>query len=123
MTSAACATSAIQVDLMGPRVNALPRRVEISMIDTKTIQHIAQLSRLRLNTEKSEELAQQLAKILEHFQKISNLPTDGVEPLVTPTEIENFWRDDQAEKNYTTEEMTQNAPSRQGSLFKVPPVV
>jgi len=93
------------------------------MIDSKTIQNIAQLSRLRLNTEKSEELAQQLAKILEHFQKISALPTEGVEPLVTPTEIENFWRDDVAEKNFTTEELMQNSPSRQGSLFKVPPVV
>lgn len=93
------------------------------MIDSKTIQNIAQLSRLRLNTEKSEELAQQMAKILEHFQKISALPTEGVEPLVTPTEVENFWRDDVAEKNFTTEEMIQNAPSRQGSLFKVPPVV
>lgn len=93
------------------------------MIDSKTIQNIAQLSRLRLNTEKSEELAQQLAKILEHFQKISSLPTEGVEPLVTPTEIENFWRDDVPEKDFTTEEMLQNAPSRQGSLFKVPPVV
>lgn len=57
------------------------------------------------------------------FDKISNLPTDGIEPLVTPTEIENFWREDKNENNYTPEEMVANAPSKQGSLFKVPPVV
>lgn len=93
------------------------------MIDPKTIQHIAHLSRLHINNEKAEELALQLAKILEHFQKISNLKTEGVEPLVTPTEIENFWRDDAVEKKFSTDEMLQNAPSKQGSLFKVPPVV
>lgn len=93
------------------------------MIDLKTIQHIAQLARLQVNNQQAEEFAQQLTKILDHFNQISNLPTNGVEPLVTPTQIENFWREDEVKKDFTSEEMVANAPSRQGQLFKVPPVV
>lgn len=93
------------------------------MIDLKTVQHIAKLSRLHLNTDQAQEQAEHLAKIMEHFQQISEISTDGVEPLVTPNEIENVWRGDEVHKEYTSEEMLENAPSRQGQLFKVPPVV
>lgn len=92
-------------------------------IDLSTIQHIAKLSRLDINESQAQEYADQLTKIMGFFDKISSLPTKGVEPLITPTEIESFWRDDKEEKNYSSDEMVANAPSRQGSLFKVPPVV
>ncbi len=92
-------------------------------IDIKTVQHIAKLSKLQINEVQTQEYSEQLTKIMGFFDKISNLPTDGIEPLVTPTEIENFWREDKNENNYTPEEMVANAPSKQGSLFKVPPVV
>ena len=92
-------------------------------LDLKTVQNIAKLSRLQVNESQALEYAEQLTKIMGFFDKISALPTEGVEPLITPTEIEHFWREDKAENLYTAEEMVANAPSRQGSLFKVPPVV
>ena len=92
-------------------------------LDLKTIQHIANLSRLHIDEKQAVEFTEQLTKIMGFFDKISLLPTEGVEPLITPTEIENFWREDKAENNYTSEEMVANAPAHQGSLFKVPPVV
>ena len=92
-------------------------------LDLKTIQHIAKLSRLYVSDDQAQEYSEQLTKIMGFFDKISALPTDGVEPLVTPTEIEANWRDDREENKYSSEQMVENAPSRQGSLFKVPPVV
>jgi aspartyl-tRNA(Asn)/glutamyl-tRNA(Gln) amidotransferase subunit C len=92
-------------------------------IDLKTIQHIAKLARLDINEVQAQEYSNQLTKIMGFFDKISTLSTVGVEPLVTPTDIEIFWREDKPEKNYSSDEMVANAPSRQGSLFKVPPVV
>ena len=92
-------------------------------LDLKTIQHIAKLSRLHVDEKQASAYAEQLTKIMGFFDKISAVPTDGVEPLITPTEIEMFWREDQNKNNYTAEEMVSNAPARQGSLFKVPPVV
>lgn len=93
------------------------------MIDQKTIQHIAKLARLEVTPEQAEKYGQQMSQILKHFEQISQVDTKGVEPLITPSEIENFWREDLVVKENTSEEMLANAPARTGNLFKVPPVV
>lgn len=93
------------------------------MIDKKTIEHIAKLARLEITDLEATEYSQQLGKALTHFEQISKINTDGVEPLLTPAEIEPFWREDEPKQEFNPEEMTRNAPSRAGNLFKVPPVV
>lgn len=93
------------------------------MIDQKTIQHIAKLARLKVTPEEAAVYGDQLTKVLSHFQKISEINTNGIEPLVTPTEIEFYLRADEVKKENTAEEMVANAPEKAGNLFKVPPVV
>lgn len=93
------------------------------MIDKKTIEHIAKLARLEITQEEASEYSQQLGKALTHFEQISKIDTQGVEPLITPTEIEEFWREDIAKQELSAEEITSNAPAKAGNLFKVPPVV
>lgn len=93
------------------------------MIDKKTIEHIAKLARLHITEEEANEYSSQLSKAIGHFEQIAKVDTQGVEPLITPTEIESFWREDEAKTDFTSEEMTANAPAKAGNLFKVPPVV
>jgi aspartyl-tRNA(Asn)/glutamyl-tRNA(Gln) amidotransferase subunit C len=93
------------------------------MIDQKTIEQIAKLARLNLTEAESALYVEQLSKVLNHFQNISIVNTEGIEPLVTPTEIEFYARPDEVVKAYTAEEMVANAPERASNLFKVPPVV
>lgn len=93
------------------------------MIDQKTIEHIAKLARLKVSPEEATEYGEQLTKVLAHFQQISKLNTDNVEPLVTPSEIEFYLREDEAKAPLQTEELLKNAPEKAGNLFKVPPVV
>ncbi|NUN04296.1 MAG: Asp-tRNA(Asn)/Glu-tRNA(Gln) amidotransferase subunit GatC [Bdellovibrio sp.] len=93
------------------------------MIDKKAIEHIAKLARLSITEEEAHEYSAQLGKALSHFELIAKINTDGIEPLVTPTEIESFWREDVVKQEFTAEEMTANAPAKAGNLFKVPPVV
>ena len=93
------------------------------MIDQKTIEHIAKLARLKVSPEEATEYGEQLTKVLAHFQQISKLNTDNVEPLVTPSEIEFYLREDEAKALAQTEELLKNAPEKAGNLFKVPPVV
>ena len=93
------------------------------MIDQKTIEHIAKLARLKVSAEEAVEYGDQLTKVLDHFQHISKINTENVEPLVTPSEIEFYLRDDVAAQELTTEDVTRNAPEKAGNLFKVPPVV
>ncbi|MEK6627238.1 MAG: Asp-tRNA(Asn)/Glu-tRNA(Gln) amidotransferase subunit GatC [Bdellovibrionota bacterium] len=93
------------------------------MIDQKTIEHIAKLARLSITSEEAIEYGEQLTKVLNHFQQISKIETTGIEPLVTPAEIEFYARADEARHETTTDEMLMNAPDKAGNLFKVPPVV
>lgn len=93
------------------------------MIDKKTVEQVALLAKLKISEAQSTEYAQQIAKTLKYFEQISAIPTENIEPLVTPSEIESFWREDVAENEYTAEQMTANAPLKSGNLFKVPPVV
>lgn len=93
------------------------------MISQKDIEHIARLAKLRISEEEAKQYAAQLSKSLEYFNQISEVDVTGVEPLVTPTEIDFFMREDAVSKSVSTEELTMNAPEKMGHLFKVPPVV
>jgi len=89
----------------------------------KSVLKIAQLARLKLTDSEALELSRQLGKVIAHFDEIAMIDTHNVEPLITPTDIEYFVREDLAEKKYSAEQMLENAPEKQGHLFKVPPVV
>ena len=90
------------------------------MIDVKKV---ASLARLKLGSGEEAQYLKNLTAVLEHFEKIADIPTVGVEPLVTPSDIEQNWRVDQAEVSLSVEEALANSPEREGNLFKVPPVV
>jgi aspartyl-tRNA(Asn)/glutamyl-tRNA(Gln) amidotransferase subunit C len=93
------------------------------MINQKTIEHIAKLARLQISSEEAINFGEQLSKVLSHFEQISKVSTEGVEPLVTPTDMKAFWREDIAHKELSAEELVANAPEKTGNLFTVPPVV
>lgn len=92
-------------------------------MDSDSIKKTAQLAKLALSDKELAEVTEQLSLILKHFEKISEISTEDIEPLLTPTEIESFWREDVVQQDLTADEVLQNAPSSQGQLFKVPPVV
>ncbi len=93
------------------------------MIDPKALEQIARLARLHVSESEAQEFSSQLSKALGYFEQISKVETKGIEPLVTPSEIEPLWREDIAKKELTAEEIVANAPAKTGNLFTVPPVV
>lgn len=92
-------------------------------MNRETLDKVAKLARLQLTEQESVEFTQQLAVALQNFEMIAQIKTDGVEPLITPTEISDYWREDVREQNFTAQEILDNAPAKQGNLFAVPPVV
>ncbi len=90
------------------------------MIDVKKV---ASLARLKLSADEEASYQAQLDAIVKHFEAVSEINTEGVEPMITPTELTSFWRDDNVHHSLSTEEGLSNAPEKSGNLFKVPPVV
>lgn len=93
------------------------------MIDQKALEKVAKLARLKLTEDEFKVYPAQFSAILKYFEQISKVNTQNVEPLVTPTEIEPYWRDDKSEDWAGRDEAMANAPEKVGHLFKVPPVV
>lgn len=93
------------------------------MLSEDEVEKVAKLGRLSLTPEERMTLAQQLSSVLKHFDHVSKIPTEGIEPLVTPTDIQQYWREDARTHWESPEVAVSNAPERVGNLFKVPPVV
>lgn len=90
------------------------------MIDVKKV---ASLARLSLSAAEESQYQAQLAEVFKHFDEVSQINTDGVAPMVTPSQLEDSWRDDVISQVLSTEQALANAPEKSGNLFKVPPVV
>lgn len=93
------------------------------MIDLNSLKHVARLARLTVSESEIVRYSQELSVILEHFGNLAEVNTEGVLPLVTPTDIEIVLREDLVQKAETTAQVLSNAPARTGNLFTVPPVV
>lgn len=93
------------------------------MVDLESVKKVAELARLRFTEEELKNLTHQLTTILESFETIAQVPTDGLEPMVTPVAVKAEPRGDDVEESYSAEELLENAPDKMGSLVRVPPVV
>lgn len=93
------------------------------MLNKEAVLKVARLAKLNISEQEAQDYQKQLEKVLENFQKIAQVNTDGVSPLITPTPIELFLREDEVVQTVSAEEIIQCAPEAKGNLFKVPPVV
>lgn len=80
------------------------------------------LAALGLSPEEREKLRAELAKILAYFQKLEEVPTEGV-PTFSPLPGQvNVLRKDEAGPSLPQEEALKNAPDRKNGHFRVPPL-
>jgi aspartyl-tRNA(Asn)/glutamyl-tRNA(Gln) amidotransferase subunit C len=93
------------------------------LIKKETVEHIAKLAKLTVTDAQKQMYADQLSKVLGHIGQLEALNTDGIEPLLTASPIEFYYRPDEVKPQLSVEEKLQNAPERSGNLVKVPPVV
>ncbi|MCE5327583.1 MAG: Asp-tRNA(Asn)/Glu-tRNA(Gln) amidotransferase subunit GatC [Planctomycetaceae bacterium] len=92
-------------------------------VDADLVRHIGVLARIDLTDPEVQSHAAQLSAILEYFDKLNELDTSGVEPMVHAMELSNVLADDTPEPSLTPEQALANAPARDGDYFKVPKVI
>ena len=92
-------------------------------IDLDAVRHIGKLARIELTDEQVETFAVQLGGILEYFDKLQELDTEGVEPMAHAVELHNVLADDVAAESLAPDQALANAPQRDGDFFKVPKVI
>jgi len=92
-------------------------------VDRETIEKIAHLARLEVKEEDKQGLLDDMNRILDFMDKLNEVDTDGVEPLVYMTDEVNVLREDKAEQLISRKEALQNAPSQDGKFFRVAKVI
>jgi aspartyl-tRNA(Asn)/glutamyl-tRNA(Gln) amidotransferase subunit C len=83
--------------------------------------HVADLARLDLTEEEIARFEGQLNAILEAVSKVSELELADVPPTAHPLAAVNVLRPDEPRPSLPLERVFENAPSRDGNLFRVPP--
>jgi aspartyl-tRNA(Asn)/glutamyl-tRNA(Gln) amidotransferase subunit C len=92
-------------------------------IDTKTVDEVAHLARLEFDEKSKPEIIKDMNNMLAFVEKLNELNTDNVEPLVYMTDEVNVLREDEVKGDMTQEEALKNAPKKDSDYFKVPKVV
>ncbi len=92
-------------------------------IDIKTVDEIAHLARLEFNEEAKGEILNDMNRMLAFVDKLNELNTDNVEPLIYMTEERSVMREDEVHITLTQQEALKNAPKKDSDYFKVPKVI
>ena len=92
-------------------------------ITPEKVDQLAALARLKFEGEEKEQIRQDLEKILVMCEKLNEVNTDGVEPLIYMTDTKNYLREDKVEQQMTHEEALKNAPKKDSDFFRVPKVI
>lgn len=89
-------------------------------ITNKKIEELAHLARLEFNDTEKVKIKADLERIVGFFDKLSQVNTDNVEPLIYMSDRQNNLRSDNVKEEITKQEALKNAPSKDSDYFKVP---
>jgi aspartyl-tRNA(Asn)/glutamyl-tRNA(Gln) amidotransferase subunit C len=92
-------------------------------IDSKTVDKLADLAKLEFDEEGKKEIEKDLNRIVEFVEKLSELDTSNVEPLIYLSEDTNVMRDDVVKQVISQQEALKNAPVKDSDYIKVPKVI
>jgi aspartyl-tRNA(Asn)/glutamyl-tRNA(Gln) amidotransferase subunit C len=92
-------------------------------IDKNLILKLEDLSRLKLSDEERESMVSNLSDMLKLVEKLKELPTEDVEPLIYVNSETNIWRNDETETLISADMAVKNAPEAHNNFFSVPRVI
>ena len=92
-------------------------------IDKKLISDLAKLAKLNFDEKSSKAMENDLKKIIGFVNKLSEIDTDNVDPLIYLSEEINVLRKDNATSNLSQQEALKNAPKKDSDYILVPKVI
>lgn len=92
-------------------------------INDELIDHLSYLSKLKFEGPERTAIKADLIKITGFMQKLSELNTDDLEPLIFMTEEAGRLREDETTMTITQTEALHNAPKKDSDYFRIPKVL
>lgn len=94
-----------------------------NVISDETIEYVGILAKLELSDEEKEAAKSDMARMLDHIDKLNELDTTGVEPMSHVFPVNNVFREDVVINSDDSENILSNAPECKDSAFVVPKTV
>ncbi len=92
-------------------------------IDQQTVYKVADLARIEINDNEVDALTVEMNKILTFMEKLNELNTEDVAPLVYMNEQANVWREDIVRNEISTAEGLKNSAVHNENFFFVPKII
>ncbi|UAY56730.1 Asp-tRNA(Asn)/Glu-tRNA(Gln) amidotransferase subunit GatC [Arachidicoccus terrestris] len=92
-------------------------------ITDQLIDDLAHLSRLSFDAEEKEAIKSDMEQMVLFVEKLSEVDTTGVAPLLHITPNQNVFREDEVEGSISREEALKNVPKTDGTYILVPKVI
>lgn len=92
-------------------------------VTDELIDSLANLARLEFNAADQQEIRNDLQRMILFVEKLGELDTTGVEPLLHMSPETNVLRDDIPGGSISRADALSNAPATDGTYFKVPKVI
>ena len=87
------------------------------------IEHVVLLARLKLTESEKEFFPEQVERIISYMDQLNELDTSNVEPTAHILPLKNVFREDNITASLPQDNAMQNAPKRDGSLYRVPKII
>ena len=87
------------------------------------VEKVALLARLRLSDAELETMTGQLAQIVGYVDLLSEVDTEGVEPMAHAVEVTNVFAADEVRPSLPRDEALATAPRHNGRGYLVPAVL
>jgi aspartyl-tRNA(Asn)/glutamyl-tRNA(Gln) amidotransferase subunit C len=92
-------------------------------VNDELVSHLANLSRLHFNEEEKIEIREDLQRMISFVDKLNELNTDGLEPVLHMSTEVNRLRKDIVRGSVTAEQALSNTADSYGHFFTVPKVI
>jgi aspartyl-tRNA(Asn)/glutamyl-tRNA(Gln) amidotransferase subunit C len=88
-------------------------------LSREEVLHIARLARVALTEAEITRMSEQLSNLLEHFEVLQQVDTEGVPPTAQSVALQSVMRDDVVAPSLSPEDVLANAPRREDDCFRV----
>ena len=95
----------------------------MAKITLEDVEYVASLAQLTLDEEAKQRLLREMGDLLAYVDKLNELDTDDVEPMMHVLDISNVYREDVVTGSLDHEAALKNAPKTDGSYFPVPRIL
>lgn len=94
-----------------------------NQISNETIEYVGILAQLALSEHEKEAARHDMEKMLDYIDKMNELDTSAVEPMVHLFQYDNVFREDVVTNGDGAADTLRNAPEQKEQGFKVPKTI